>query len=235
MADVLLSETDQWALRQVLAAEPVHGRPLPPDVLRHITRLIPCDAIGIALGRPGGAVIDSVELPVCHTAELGNLGSVGVPRLGITHWASVPGHAEPLRAVGLADSLCLAFHHDRDLVAHLWLDRWTGRFSDRDVAVLGMITPALRRLVGRQGGPELPPDLTAQERRTLSLVAAGLSNPEIAIRMSVATCTVRKHLEHAYRKLGVTNRVAAAAAVQGRHLPSGERLSDAEARDQTFA
>ena len=34
------------------------------------------------------------------------------------------------------------------------------------------------------------------------LVAAGFSNGEIAQRMDVATCTVRKHLEHAYRKLG---------------------------------
>ena len=48
------------------------------------------------------------------------------------------------------------------------------------------------------------------------LVAAGFANVEIAQRMGVATCTVRKHLEHAYRKLGVTNRLAAAIALHGR-------------------
>jgi DNA-binding NarL/FixJ family response regulator len=34
----------------------------------------------------------------------------------------------------------------------------------------------------------------------------------------VATCTVRKHLEHAYRKLGVTNRLAAVVAFRGEPL-----------------
>ena len=54
------------------------------------------------------------------------------------------------------------------------------------------------------------------------LVAPGLSNSEIAQRMGVATCTVRKHLEHAYRKLGVTNRLAAAVALRGEMLPPSD-------------
>ena len=47
----------------------------------------------------------------------------------------------------------------------------------------------------------------------LDLVAAGLSNAAIAERLYVAPCTVRKHLEHAYRKLGVSNRYAAVHAL----------------------
>jgi DNA-binding CsgD family transcriptional regulator len=53
------------------------------------------------------------------------------------------------------------------------------------------------------------------ERRILCQVAAGLTNYEIAESFTIATGTVRKHLEHAYRKLGVTNRVAAIARLQG--------------------
>jgi len=61
--------------------------------------------------------------------------------------------------------------------------------------------------------PRLAASLTVQERRVLGIVAAGLSNAEIAEQLFVSPCTVRKHLENAYRKLGVTNRVAAVAAV----------------------
>jgi DNA-binding CsgD family transcriptional regulator len=77
-----------------------------------------------------------------------------------------------------------------------------------------MITPVGPRRVRHAAGPALPGTLTVQERRTLMLVALGLSNPEIAARLGVATSTVRKHLEHAYPKLGVTNRHAAAVAVR---------------------
>jgi DNA-binding NarL/FixJ family response regulator len=47
-------------------------------------------------------------------------------------------------------------------------------------------------------------------------VAAGRSNAEIAAHLGVCASTVRKHLENAYRKLGVTNRTAAVARLQGR-------------------
>ena len=96
--------------------------------------------------------------------------------------------------------------------------------------MLSLLSPAVQRLVRDAGTPRLPGALTVQERRTLMLVATGLSNPEIAERMSVATCTVRKHLEHAYRKLGVTNRLAAAMVLQAHApdpaTPTGTRIAD---------
>ena len=42
-----------------------------------------------------------------------------------------------------------------------------------------------------------------------------MSNAEIAARLFVSVCTVRKHLENAYRKLGVHNRMAAVVALGG--------------------
>jgi regulatory LuxR family protein len=44
---------------------------------------------------------------------------------------------------------------------------------------------------------------------------AGCSNAQIADTLCISVGTVRKHLEHAYRKLGVTNRMAAPARLQG--------------------
>jgi DNA-binding NarL/FixJ family response regulator len=42
------------------------------------------------------------------------------------------------------------------------------------------------------------------------MVAPGASNREVAEALYVNVHTVRKHLENTYRKLGVTNRTAAA-------------------------
>ena len=80
--------------------------------------------------------------------------------------------------------------------------------------MLGLVAPALERLMRERPSSTLP-SLTVQERRVLQHVAAGLSNAEIAERLFVAPCTVRKHLENAYRKLGVTNRLAAVNALDG--------------------
>ncbi len=85
--------------------------------------------------------------------------------------------------------------------------------------MLRMLAPLFARLVRERPTPSLPAALTVQERRVLSHVAAGASNTEIAQALFIAPSTVRKHLEHAYRKLGVTGRVAAVARLQGRDQP----------------
>ena len=53
----------------------------------------------------------------------------------------------------------------------------------------------------------LPSQLTAREREIASLVAAGLSNRQIAERLFISRRTVDAHLEHIFGKLGITSRV----------------------------
>lgn len=63
----------------------------------------------------------------------------------------------------------------------------------------------------------VPPDsLTPREMEVLRCLAAGKSTSEIARMLWVTRATVSKHLEHIYRKLGVTSRTAALAAVGAR-------------------
>jgi DNA-binding CsgD family transcriptional regulator len=57
--------------------------------------------------------------------------------------------------------------------------------------------------------------LTARQAEVLRLVATGLSERDIADRLGISHRTVQKHLERAYRELGVTSRSAAAAVVWG--------------------
>jgi DNA-binding NarL/FixJ family response regulator len=53
--------------------------------------------------------------------------------------------------------------------------------------------------------------LTERERQVLEQVVLGMGNDAVALELGIARATVAKHLEHAYRKLGVQNRTAAAA------------------------
>jgi DNA-binding CsgD family transcriptional regulator len=58
--------------------------------------------------------------------------------------------------------------------------------------------------------------LSAREREIADLVAAGLSNSEIANRLFLSPKTVESHLRHLFVKLGASSRVEVALAVQRR-------------------
>ena len=55
-------------------------------------------------------------------------------------------------------------------------------------------------------------DLTTRQEQVLRLVASGLTDAAIAHRLGCSPRTVDKHLEHIYRRLGVSCRAAAIAA-----------------------
>jgi LuxR family maltose regulon positive regulatory protein len=59
--------------------------------------------------------------------------------------------------------------------------------------------------------PALIEPLTDREREVLSLVVAGLSNREIADRLTVTLGTAKRHVSNIYAKLGVHSRVQAVA------------------------
>jgi DNA-binding NarL/FixJ family response regulator len=75
----------------------------------------------------------------------------------------------------------------------------TRRLLDRFVAAQPQPDPAVA----------LPASLTDREREILHLLAAGLSNAEIAERLVVGETTVKTHVSNLLRKLGVRDRVQA--------------------------
>jgi LuxR family maltose regulon positive regulatory protein len=60
--------------------------------------------------------------------------------------------------------------------------------------------------------------LSAREAEVMRLMAAGLSNQQIAEELVVALSTVRSHTKHIYRKLGVQGRIRAVARATTLHV-----------------
>jgi DNA-binding CsgD family transcriptional regulator len=111
------------------------------------------------------------------------------------------------------------------------LSRSGREFSEEDSAVLSSLVAPVRNALRRSSTrhrcqaavaaePDGLADLTKRERQVLELAAAGRTNLAIARAINVSPRTIAKHLEHIYRKLGVTGRAAAvyrtAAADPGR-------------------
>ena len=80
-----------------------------------------------------------------------------------------------------------------------------------------LLAPSVTRRMISEFARRLPPTgrpssleaLTERELETLKLVARGLSNSEIAGEMYVAETTIRTHVGHILRKLGLRDRVQA--------------------------
>lgn len=189
---LMLDERDQSLVHRLLMATPEPGRDvLAPHVLDALARLVPCDLVELA--------------------ELDRAGRTD----------RVPGRApQARRSVRLDDGvLNLTVTTPAGSLVTLSFRRRGRPFSPRDVAVLQLVEPVVAGLIRGRARATHAGDLSGSERRVLGLVASGASNAEIAEQLSVSVSTVRKHLEHCYRKLGVTNRTAAVAALREVRAP----------------
>jgi two-component system nitrate/nitrite response regulator NarL len=80
------------------------------------------------------------------------------------------------------------------------------------------LQPGVFDQIRLRGADEDRPILTAREKEVLTLMAEGLSGPQIADRLIVALPTVKTHQARLYEKLGVSERAAAVAEAMRRGL-----------------
>jgi DNA-binding CsgD family transcriptional regulator len=101
--------------------------------------------------------------------------------------------------------------------------------ATRDVARAEAVLRGAGIRRGRRGSRGRPQfgwhSLTPTERTVASLVAEGLSNPQIGDRLYISHRTVQTHLAHVFAKLGLTSRaqLAAEAARRGSALARYQR------------
>lgn len=113
-----------------------------------------------------------------------------------------------------------AWRGDRNIGdMRIWRDRRRENFDADDLAVLDLVRPAFVAALNRSrsDAPEPPAALPTEpsaasllserEGEVAALASCGLHDKEIARRLGISITTVRTHIDHAFRKLGVTNRM----------------------------
>jgi predicted ATPase/DNA-binding CsgD family transcriptional regulator len=159
----------------------------------------------LGLEREAADVLDELALLDAHASEvqraarLAGAAAAARARLGCAPW---PGASERLDA---ARAKPTAGEQD---------DSWRAAWAQGQALAL----PEAIAYASRGRGPRDRPcagwaSLTPVELDVAQLAASGITNPEIAARLFIARGTVKVHLSHAYRKLGVANRTELATAM----------------------
>jgi len=181
-------------------------------------------------GRSGGVVedLDPVHWehywdcqPCSYPDRTGDLRSIVTIAdfYSVRQWHSVGTRCGINRPLGFEHALMLTLPATPGPVPgpgrtmRLFLFRGPGRaFSERDRALLTLLRPHMHQAyldAERRRHPV--PQLTSRQWELMRLVAAGLTNAQIARQLGVAEGTVRIHLGNVYERLEVSSRTAAVA------------------------
>jgi DNA-binding CsgD family transcriptional regulator len=200
-----------------------YHRALAPDLVRLALALGHRDVAAEVAGAVGAGVALAPEVPTVRSLALRCQGLIDsdvepmieavalarrVPLL-IEHAGACEDAAGLLARSGRRDEAAALLTEALERYEQAGADAWAGRVRAQ-LRVLG-VRPGSRGPRRRPaGGWE---SLTATEQAVSLLVAQGLTNGAVARRLYISPHTVNTHLRHVFAKLGVSNRVALAAAV----------------------
>jgi DNA-binding CsgD family transcriptional regulator len=167
--------------------------------------------------------------PCCYPDRTGDLRTVIkiADFYSQRQWHGTGMYADLYRPQGMEHELMLTLPADPGGASgpgrtlRLFLFRGPGSdFSEADRALLTLLRPHLHQAYLDAERRRHPlPELTQRHRQLLDLLADGLTNAQIARRLGLSEGTVRTHLQHLYRRMGVSSRTAAVTrALSGRCL-----------------
>jgi DNA-binding CsgD family transcriptional regulator len=158
---------------------------------------------------------------VTGSTEAQSLGRVPTEIMSARQYAPLREH---IVGTGLQQQLSIPCRVGASGIWAFVLGRADADYDDATLARARRIQPLLE-LLARQGslGVTSPrsSSLTARETAVLHLLISGLTAEGIARRLGTSPRTVHKHLEHVYRKLGVTDRLGAYRVAQAAGLLAG--------------
>jgi DNA-binding CsgD family transcriptional regulator len=143
-------------------------------------------------------------------------------------WHATALYSEAYGRLGQQDGLGLDIVFDDGSLMSLVTTRSRRGYGAADREKIALLGAHVRHVYGRLDrerrsavSSPVALTLTVREREILMHAGSGLRNPEMAALLGISSGTVKRHLENAYRKLGVGNRRDAIERMR----PSGTRHS----------
>lgn len=162
--------------------------------------------------------LDYVLSPECQAVKLSDfLTNNQFRRLGL--------YNEFFRKYDIKYQMVVPISHHPSTLTGIVLNRQGKDFSERDRLMLNLLAPHIVKAydntlavssiqrnvrISTEDRIETMDGLTPRESEVLLWLARGKSNAEIALILTIAIDTVKKHVMRIYQKLGVENRTAAA-------------------------
>jgi two-component system nitrate/nitrite response regulator NarL len=148
------------------------------------------------------------------SADIDELGTAIVRALAGQSSISEPMTAKLASAFRLAGAASSAPPPEPSLTSAAGVAAGTAAVAGTSAIPPGELSDAARALES----------LSTRERQTLELIARGDSNKEIARALGIAEATVKIHVQHILRKLGLASRVQAASLLASLK-PAGEQAA----------
>ena len=176
----------------------------------------------VAEHRPDAILLD-LHMPVLDGIETAAILTEKHPEVAIVMLTTYADDTSVLAALRAGARSYLTKNADRTEIAQALRSAASG-LSVLDPAVQATLLAATSDRPAATPSPraDLPDGLTPREAEILTLLADGLTNPEIAARLVLSHHTIKTHINRIFAKTGSRDRAAATTYARAHHLTDGD-------------